>query len=816
MKRTILSLVLTLVLILGAGLALDLPVSAATGGTTGSCTWQISGTTLIISGNGPMADYSDTNLPPWLESAPSITAIDVREGVTSIGSYAFIYCTQATSVLLPNYSLARIGDGAFLMCQNISSFWMPHTVTQLGMAIFGGCNRMDSLSVSTSNPVYTSAGNCIIEKATGTLVLGCTRSFIPQDAGIRAIGEGAFMMVSALGMADCTVPEGVTTIGEGAFAYAAVSHLPLPSTLKSIGVGAFLGTEVPFLEFPEGLEEIPAYCCSESTPQAVKLPSTLESIGEGAFSYCEKLKYLTLPQNLKTIDADAFWACDIRETITIPNSVQTIGSSAFGANLRLPGFEVAADHPYFKVAGNCLIEKSSGNLIAGCSSSIIPTDAGIRSIGDYAFAYTNIQNVQIPEGVTDIGDGAFCGCESLNYVRFDGASVNVGDYAFADCLTISELALQKNPPTFQSTTFENTTVSTVWVEGATQQELNSSVLPAFASATWHYADNACDSSCNVCTATRSGTVTAHRYTNECDPDCNRCSQQRDVEGHTYNNACDPSCNKCNETRPVPDHVYDNDCDTACNVCGATRQTSHKYDDACDEVCNVCSETRKAPHVYDDRNDLICNECDYERPPYIPGDVDENDKVDLDDAIYLLYHVNFSSIYPVEQPVDFDGSGTVDLDDAIYLLYHVNFPDTYPLKEKVAWLWPLPAETPGTVTQKFSQDHLGIDIEVGGWENNGKISALAAADGHVVRADYYSDWGNLVVVDHENGFSTYYAHLDSIAVSVGDVVSQGDVLGKIGATGSTSTVKLYFLMYAPAYEGGPSVRTDPLIYVKHPG
>jgi hypothetical protein len=66
------------------------------------------------------------------------------------------------------------------------------------------------------------------------------------------------------------------------------------------------------------------------------------------------------------------------------------------------------------------------------------------------------------------------------------------------------------------------------------------------------------------------------------------------------------------------------------------------------------------------------------PAYLKGDVDNDSDVDLDDAIYLLYHVNFKDTYPVSQPVDFNGDGKEDLDDAIYLLYHVNFKDTYPL------------------------------------------------------------------------------------------------------------------------------------------
>ncbi len=111
----------------------------------------------------------------------------------------------------------------------------------------------------------------------------------------------------------------------------------------------------------------------------------------------------------------------------------------------------------------------------------------------------------------------------------------------------------------------------------------------------------------------------------------------------------------------------------------THAHEHIFTGVCDEDCNICGENRTPPHEYDGESDLTCNLCGYERPAYIPGDVDNSGKVDLDDAIYLLYYVNFPSAYPVSQPVDFDGSGRADLNDAIYLLYHVNFPAQYPLQ-----------------------------------------------------------------------------------------------------------------------------------------
>ena len=126
------------------------------------------------------------------------------------------------------------------------------------------------------------------------------------------------------------------------------------------------------------------------------------------------------------------------------------------------------------------------------------------------------------------------------------------------------------------------------------------------------------------------------------------------------------------------HIYDNACDTVCNICSATRTVpGHVYDNACDSVCNVCTALRTVPeHLYDNDEDTDCNICGAKK--FTPGDVNDDGQITIDDAIYLLFHVNFEKDYPIHQPTDFDGNGKTELDDAIYLLFHVNFKDQYPL------------------------------------------------------------------------------------------------------------------------------------------
>lgn len=83
-------------------------------------------------------------------------------------------------------------------------------------------------------------------------------------------------------------------------------------------------------------------------------------------------------------------------------------------------------------------------------------------------------------------------------------------------------------------------------------------------------------------------------------------------------------------------------------------------------------------------------------------------------------------------------------------------------------------------------HTGIDI---GARYGTAIKAAAA--GRVIRADYYSGYGNCVILDHGGGMSTLYAHCSAILVSVGQDVKQGHVIARVGATGLATGPHLHF-------------------------
>ena len=111
-----------------------------------------------------------------------------------------------------------------------------------------------------------------------------------------------------------------------------------------------------------------------------------------------------------------------------------------------------------------------------------------------------------------------------------------------------------------------------------------------------------------------------------------------------------------------------------------------------------------------------------------------------------------------------------------------------ISSETGYLWPLPGYY--RLSSQFgyrihpitgvAHSHTGIDIPA-----SGGTPILAAKSGQVVTSAYHYSYGNYVVIDHGNGNSTLYAHMSSRAVSEGDMVTQGQTIGYVGTTGSST-------------------------------
>jgi murein DD-endopeptidase MepM/ murein hydrolase activator NlpD len=116
-----------------------------------------------------------------------------------------------------------------------------------------------------------------------------------------------------------------------------------------------------------------------------------------------------------------------------------------------------------------------------------------------------------------------------------------------------------------------------------------------------------------------------------------------------------------------------------------------------------------------------------------------------------------------------------------------------------FVWP----TQGVITQYFSWYHPAIDIA-----NPAEPLDVAADSGTVIHAGWdTTGYGNMVMIDHHNGFKTLYAHLSQIMVVVGQTVGKGQVIGKMGSTGHSTGPHTHFEIILNG------VHVNPLSYLK---
>ncbi|MDD5710954.1 MAG: peptidoglycan DD-metalloendopeptidase family protein [Candidatus Colwellbacteria bacterium] len=138
--------------------------------------------------------------------------------------------------------------------------------------------------------------------------------------------------------------------------------------------------------------------------------------------------------------------------------------------------------------------------------------------------------------------------------------------------------------------------------------------------------------------------------------------------------------------------------------------------------------------------------------------------------------------------------------------------TVPSRQKGFLAWPVTSSggvAAGVITQNYGETAYSTRYYRGRPHNGLDIGAptgtevRAAADGVIIRSDYnglYYQYGRYVLIDHQNGLSTLYAHLSKSSVSSGQKIEKGDLIGYVGSTGFSTGPHLHFGLYATPVSG----------------
>lgn len=224
--------------------------------------------------------------------------------------------------------------------------------------------------------------------------------------------------------------------------------------------------------FPAGITEIPGsaflYCDNLTT---VVLPSTLTTIGASAFDSCEKLEQVTLPDTLITIGKGAFGSCDSLEQITLPSSIKVIGDSAFSycealTSLHIPAGVEEIGQRCFHSSGlkeltvdknnkkytvdsqGALYDKAKTVLmfyppLSENTSYVMPDS--VVEVADYVFYFCEtLTEITLSDNLTTIGTSAFTWAENIHEIELPDSLVTIGDNAFHGCIGNTEWRIPEN------------------------------------------------------------------------------------------------------------------------------------------------------------------------------------------------------------------------------------------------------------------------------------------------------------------------------------------------------------------------------------
>lgn len=352
-----------------------------------------------------------------LYNSTGIRKVTIPASVTTIGDRAFYGCTALESITLPA-SVTTIGVNAFTGCTALESISIPASVITIGSSAFTGCTALESIVVENGNPTYDSRENCnaLIETATNRLIKGCNNTIIP--ASISSIDYTAFQNCTKL--TSVAIPDGVTTISGATFLGC--------TSLASITIGSGVTKIEDYFTKCTSLSEVhikdlSAWCRIEFETRE----SNPLYLAKNLYLNGNKITELTIPDDITEIKSNAFYGCTPLTSITIHENVTSIGTCAFKDCTGLNAINIK------DLSAWCRID-FDGDFYFGYD--------GPNPLFHAKSLYLNgekITDLVIPDDITEIKDGTFCGSTAITSVTIHENVTSIGTNAFYNCTALEKV-----------------------------------------------------------------------------------------------------------------------------------------------------------------------------------------------------------------------------------------------------------------------------------------------------------------------------------------------------------------------------------------
>ena len=377
--------------------------------------------TLTISGTGEMYDFypAGDEYSPF-ESKSTINRVNINDGITSIGWYAFYDCDNLESITIAN-SVTSIGGWALFNTQWLKEKQINNPLVIENGILIDACMCEGNVTIP-NNVTSIGVGAFYNSQITSVIIPNCAKS----------IGLGAFD--SCKNLTSISIPDSVTSIGKGAFYdCTGLTSISISNSITCIDDHTF------------------GNC---SNLKSITIPNSVTSIGDDAFEKCTNLKSLTISRNY---DKNVFNDCINISSITLSSDLTYISSEFYRYFSNLTNINVDTNNQYYTSENGVLYNKDKTQILC-CPRKTALTNITIPSsvtrINDYAFYYCkNLTNIIIPNSVTSIGNSAFTGCSGLKEITIPSNVSNIGNSSFSGCSNLTSINIPAGVTKIGSNTF---------------------------------------------------------------------------------------------------------------------------------------------------------------------------------------------------------------------------------------------------------------------------------------------------------------------------------------------------------------------------
>ncbi len=391
------------------------------------------------------------------ESCFGLESVTFEVSELVIGDNAFSNCGNLKTINYGDSTVIAIGNGAFKNTA-IKTFEIPSGLTKIGSDILSG-TRVSEVNFTTAqineieftgNPFngitvkVDGNANWIIYNSEKKIIylngLNDGETTLDIAEGVTEIGDYAFANSN---IETVSIPASVTKIGDGAFKNSAVKTVTFASgsLLKSIGDEAFYGTNITEIIIPNSVTGVGDYAFANSDIENFTITGDgAITFGNGVFSDCQRLTEIDLSNaNITEMGGYTFMNAVSLKTVKL-SSLDKLGAYTFMGATDIESVEFGENS---KTTGNYTFFTYSwdGSIIAYEKLTSVTLGGGITAVGDYAFIYcTKLASIDI-ESATEIGDYAFYGCNLLSAVTGLDNVTEIGAYAFYNCKAMRTLNL---------------------------------------------------------------------------------------------------------------------------------------------------------------------------------------------------------------------------------------------------------------------------------------------------------------------------------------------------------------------------------------